>query len=75
MLRCDDPLAQITHLRAGLGIGICQVKSARRLGLVRVLNEVVNQMPLWLIMHEDQADIARIRMVFDHLKYALSTWM
>lgn len=75
VLRCDDPLAQIAHLQAGLGIGICQVKLARRLGLVRVLKDVAYPMPLWLVVHEDQAHVARIRLVFDHLKQALPIWM
>ena len=75
VLRCDDPLAQIAHLKSGLGVGICQVKLAARLGLVRVLPQWEYPMPAWLVVHEDQSRIARIRFVFDHLKAELSKWM
>ncbi|MGB3247178.1 MAG: LysR family transcriptional regulator [Sulfitobacter sp.] len=75
VLRSDDPLAVIAHLQAGLGVSICQVKLAGRLGLVRVLPQVTYPMPAWLVVHEDQSRIARIRFVFDHLKTGLSAWM
>lgn len=71
VLRCDDPLAQIAHMQAGLGAGICQCRLAQRLGLQRVLPEVAYAMPMWLVMHEDQARVPRIRAVFDHLKAGL----
>jgi DNA-binding transcriptional LysR family regulator len=75
VLRCDDPLAQITHIQAGLGVGFCQANLAGRLGLRRVLPHLTYAMPAWLVMHEDQSRIARIRFVFDHLKAELGTWM
>ena len=75
VVRCDDPLAQIAHLQAGMGVGLCQVKLADRLGLVRVLPEVRHDMPAWLVVHEDQSQIARIRFVFDALKSALPLLM
>ncbi len=71
VLRCDDPLAQIAHVQAGLGAGICQARLALRLGLVRLLPEVAYAMPMWLVVHEDQAQVPRIRAVFDHLRVAL----
>ncbi|MGJ5620269.1 LysR family transcriptional regulator [Sulfitobacter sp. MF3-043] len=74
-VRCDDPLAQIAHLQAGMGVGLCQVKLAERFGLVRVLPEVRHDMPAWLVVHEDQSRIARIRFVFDALKSALPLLM
>jgi DNA-binding transcriptional LysR family regulator len=70
-LRCDDPLAQIGALSAGVGIGVCQVKLAARLGLRRVLPGFQYLMPAWVVVHEDQARIARIRHVFDCLKSTL----
>ncbi|APE42906.1 hypothetical protein BOO69_05315 [Sulfitobacter alexandrii] len=70
-LRCDDPLAQIAAIRAGVGVGFCQVKLGERLGLHRVAPLIVHPMPVWLVVHEDQARIARIRFVFDRLKSAL----
>ena len=75
VLRCDDPMAQIAHLQAGLGVGICQVKLAQRLGLTRVLPDLAYLMPAWLVVHEDQARLKRIRHVFDALKKALPALM
>ena len=75
VLRCDDPLAQLAHLQAGLGVGVTQVKLAKRLGLRPVLPSFRYAMPAWLVVHEDQAQIARIRHVFDHLKATLALWM
>ncbi|MCX7559151.1 LysR family transcriptional regulator [Sulfitobacter sp. F26204] len=75
VVRCDDPLAQIAHIVEGLGVGVCQAKLAARLGLVRVLPEISYKMPIWLVVHEDQAHVARIRRVFDHLKTHLPAVM
>jgi DNA-binding transcriptional LysR family regulator len=75
VLRCDDPLAQIAALQAGLGLGACQVKLAARLGLVRALPHLSFGMPAWLVAHEDQLHTARIRFVFDRLKATLGQWM
>ena len=71
MLRCDDELAQIAAIQAGLGTGFCQVGIARRLGLTRVLPEIETTLPCFVVMHEDQRQIARIRAVFDHMCRAL----
>jgi DNA-binding transcriptional LysR family regulator len=68
VLRCDDPLAQITAIAAEVGVGFCQVKLAQRLGLRRVLPDLRHLMPVWLVVHEDQARIARIAFVFAALK-------
>lgn len=75
VLRCDDPLAQIAHICAGLGVGICQAKLGTRLGLVRLWPEVAYQMPMWLVVHEGQASVPRIRVAFEHLKATLPDWM
>ncbi|KAJ02335.1 LysR family transcriptional regulator [Sulfitobacter mediterraneus] len=75
VLRCDDPLSQIAHLQSGLGVGFCQVKLATRLGLRRILPDWTYEMPAWLVLHEDQSRIARIRFVFDYLKTQLRHWM
>jgi DNA-binding transcriptional LysR family regulator len=75
VLRCDDPLAQLAHVQAGLGIGFCQARLAARLGLVRVLPDLSHAMPCWLVVHEDQRNVARIRAVFDHLRAALPLWI
>lgn len=52
-LRSDSDLVHLAAIRAGLGIGICQVRLAQRdPSLVRVLPELLN-IPLdtWLAMH------------------------
>ena len=71
VLRCDDALAQIGHIAAGVGVGACQVKLATRLGLQRILPQLKYQMHGWLVVHEDQAQIPRIRHIFDHLTTTL----
>ena len=68
-LRCDSDLAQLALIRAGAGIGFCQVPLARRdPALVRVL---ADQFPLklsaWVAMHEGLRHSARCRVVFDAL--------
>ncbi|MBD3662732.1 LysR family transcriptional regulator [Sulfitobacter aestuariivivens] len=75
VLRCDDALAQIGAICAGVGIGVCQVRLADRLGLRRVLPVFEHRMPAWIVVHEDQAQIARIRHVFDLLKARLPRQM
>ena len=74
-LRCDDPLAQISAIQAGLGVGVMQCKLAARLGLTRVFPDLTYAMPAWLVVHEDQGSITRVRHVFDHLKASLPRMM
>lgn len=67
-LRTDSNLAQLAAIRAGFGIGICQVAVARRdPALVRVLPDITQPLPLWIVMHEDLKTSARYRVVFDAL--------
>jgi DNA-binding transcriptional LysR family regulator len=71
--RTDSNLAQFAAIRAGFGIGICQVAVARRdPELVRVLPEITLPLPLWIVMHEDLRTSARYRVVFDALASGLS---
>ncbi len=67
VLRTDDPLAQIAAIQAGLGIGITQCAIAQRLGLVRLFPDIETTLPCYVVMHEDQAQIARVRAIFDGL--------
>lgn len=72
--RCDSDPAQLAHLRAGFGIGGCQVLvAARDPDLVRLFQESF-AMPLemWLVMHEDLRSIRRVRLLYDHLAEALA---
>lgn len=71
-LRVDNNVAQFTATRAGFGIGVCQVGLSTRAGLVRVLPKVtVATLPLWVVMHEDQRKIARVRTVYEGLAAGL----
>ncbi len=72
--RTDSHLAQLSAIRAGFGIGVCQTALARRTPvLVRVLPDDFTQpLGVWVVMHEDLARVPRIRATFDHLVTALT---
>ncbi|OAN62244.1 LysR family transcriptional regulator [Sphingomonas sp. TDK1] len=68
-LRVDNDAAQLAAIRAGFGIGICQIAAARPdPALVHVLADAF-AMPLrmWVVMHEDLRHGVRYRTVFDAL--------
>ena len=67
--RCDGDLAQLSMLRAGAGIGVCQHHiAARENGLVPILPDTVShEMEMWLVMHEDMKAHRAVRAVFDFL--------
>jgi len=73
-LRTDSDVAQLAMIRAGAGIGVCQVALARHPpGLVRVLpSEFALPMQTWVTMHEDLRDSPRCRVTFDALVEALT---
>ncbi|MRW82993.1 LysR family transcriptional regulator [Pseudoduganella sp. FT26W] len=54
-LRSDSDLVHLAAIRAGLGIGICQVRlAARDPNLVRIAPDLLNiAMDTWLAMHEN----------------------
>jgi DNA-binding transcriptional LysR family regulator len=68
-LRTDSDLAQLALIRAGAGIGICQVALAKRGGeLVRILpRQVALHLDTWITMHEDLRNSPRCRAAFDAL--------
>jgi len=68
-LRADSNLVQLASIRAGFGIGVCQVAlAARDPNLVRVLADHIDlDLELWIVMHEDLRTNARCRSVFDAL--------
>ena len=74
-LRADSNLVQLAAIRAGYGIGICQVGIAQREpDLVRVLADVVDiALDIWIVMHEDLRANARCRAVFDALVTGLES--
>lgn len=71
--RADSTLAQMAAIRAGLGIGICQVGIANlEPSLRRVLPEAFSlDLPLWIVMHEDLRTSLRCRTIFDGLATGL----
>ncbi|GGG07327.1 MULTISPECIES: LysR family transcriptional regulator [Rhizobium] len=68
-LRVDSDVAQLAAIRAGFGIGICQVPiAAADPDLVRVLPDGFNvDLETWVVMHEDLRGSACCRIVFDVL--------
>jgi DNA-binding transcriptional LysR family regulator len=66
--RTDSDIAQLMAIRAGLGIGICQVALARRdPNFERVLPGLQLKLGVWLAMHENLRSTPRCRAVFDGL--------
>jgi DNA-binding transcriptional LysR family regulator len=75
-LRSDSDLAQLAALRAGFGIGVCQVGLARRSPeLVRVMAESFSfNLEVWIVMHSDLRTSARCRVVADALATGLGAY-
>jgi DNA-binding transcriptional LysR family regulator len=66
--RTDSNLAQLSAIRAGAGIGICQVKLAQRQpNLVRLLPDFSLSLDTWVAMHENLRQSPRCKAVFDAL--------
>jgi DNA-binding transcriptional LysR family regulator len=75
-LRTDSEHARLMSLRAGFGIGGCQVGVAlREPDLIRVLpKEIAFDLEMWLVTHEDLKTSRRVRLVVDHLVPALTAY-
>jgi DNA-binding transcriptional LysR family regulator len=75
--RCDNDLAQLAALRAGVGVGGCQDNIARRSPeLVAVLpNAFHYALDIWLVMHEDLKATRRVRLLFDRLAVGLTSYV
>ena len=76
-LRADSDLAQLAAIRAGFGIGVCQVAlAARDPALRRVLAARFDLLlPCWVAMHEAMARNPRCRVVFDALGQGLADYL
>ena len=75
-IRTDSDGAQLNAVRAGLGIGVCQVPLARRSpSLQRVLPRIEFPLETWVVMHEDQRNVRRVRLVFEHLLEGLGDYL
>lgn len=67
--RADSDIAQLMAIRAGFGIGICQVELAKHdANLERVLSSAFGlKLGMWVVMHEDMRSVPRCRATFDGL--------
>jgi len=68
-LRTDSDVAQFALIRAGAGVGVCQVALARRdMNLARILPDAFNfALDTWVTMHGDLRGSRRCKIVFDAL--------
>ncbi|MBI1187387.1 MAG: LysR family transcriptional regulator [Alphaproteobacteria bacterium] len=75
--RTDDQVAQLAALRAGFGIGICQVALAKREPkLTRLFaKEFAFPLETWVTMHQDLRGSPRMRATFDFLADALGAYV
>jgi DNA-binding transcriptional LysR family regulator len=73
--RTDSDPAYLAAIRAGIGIGMCQVPLA--VGpprLRRLLPKVAADLPIWVVTHEDLRGSRRVSIVFDYLVSALTAY-
>lgn len=75
--RSDNDLAQLAAIRAGLGIGFCQIPlAARDRSLVQLFPDALRMdLDTWVVAHEDQRGVARIRATFVALVEGLSSYI
>ncbi|MBW8753780.1 MAG: LysR family transcriptional regulator [Sphingomonadales bacterium] len=75
--RSDSDIAQLAAIRAGLGVGVCQVPLARREPqLVHLLPDAFSfPLETWVVTHEDLRNVARVRAVFDALVDGLTRYI
>lgn len=74
--RTDNDVAQLAAIRAGLGLGICQVGlAARDPMLERVMADTfIIDLETFVVTHEDLKDVRRVRLVFDALVEGLTRY-
>jgi DNA-binding transcriptional LysR family regulator len=73
--RADSDLAQLAAIRAGVGVGICQVAlAARDPMLERVLPGFSFDLETFVVTHEDLREVRRVRLVFDALVEGLTAY-
>jgi hypothetical protein len=76
-IRTDSDVGQLALIRAGCGIGGCQVALAKRnADLVRVLPlKFELKLDTWIVMHEDLRNSLRCKVTFDALVKGLAAHM
>jgi DNA-binding transcriptional LysR family regulator len=76
-VRTDSDMAQMAMIRAGCGIGVCQVNLAAR--DPNLMNILPDSIPLgletWLTMHEDLRNNPRCKVTFDALVKGLQDYI
>jgi DNA-binding transcriptional LysR family regulator len=74
--RCDSDVGQYAALKAGFGVGFCQVGLAKRDGLTPVLGDELGfDLGVWLVMHKDTRASRRSRLLFEHLAAYLKAYL
>jgi DNA-binding transcriptional LysR family regulator len=75
-LRTDSDAAYLAAIRAGVGIGICQVPlAAGPPRLRRLLPKIAFDQPGWVVTHENLRASRRVSLVFEHLVESLATYV
>lgn len=76
-IRTDSDVGQLALIRAGCGVGACQVGLAKlNTDLVRVLPRKFElQLETWVTMHEDLRNSPRCRVTFDALVKGLTAYV
>lgn len=76
-IRTDSDMVQLASIRAGSGIGVCQVRLAERTAsLVRVLPQLFSiQLDTWLAMHENLRTNPACNAVFHALAEGLADYV
>ena len=76
-IRTDSDVGQLALMRAGCGIGVCQVALARHnTDLVRVLaHKFEFKLDTWITMHEDLRNSPRCKVTFDALVQDLTAYV
>ncbi|GIX10745.1 LysR family transcriptional regulator [Elioraea sp.] len=76
VFRSDSDLACLGALRAGLGVGVCQVPLARRMPeLRRVLPGLGGSLEVWLVTHPDLRQVPRVRAALAALSAGLRRYL
>ena len=77
VFRCDQDLAQLAALRAGVGVGGAQENIARRTPELERLfaQEFAVPLEIWLVAQEDVADTPRVRAMWDTLAQGLTAFL
>jgi DNA-binding transcriptional LysR family regulator len=75
-VRADSNLAQLALIKAGGGIGMCQIGLANRIGtLERLIPSMELPLPCWVAMHENLRSSPRCRAVFTAMVDGLKAYL